>query len=114
MIIKKAKTLSEINSDLYNHKITIVKFGTTHCGACKVTENNIKSALKDCDDNVAFVVVDCEDCDDAVLDEFCVQNIPLTIVCQTTMDEWFEKTINTVFKKNGIVQKDEILKFLSI
>lgn len=60
----------------------IIKVGTTHCGMCKVMEENINKVLSK-DDTYKdwhFYIIDGENCEESILDILHVSNIPTTYI----------------------------------
>lgn len=100
--MKDVNKLADIKSAMKECIKGILKIGTEHCGMCNLVESNI-TALEIQYPMAAFLKVDAENCDDDVLDEFGVRNVPLTI---------FYKDGEIVDKRPGIVTKDDVKKFL--
>lgn len=102
-MITKVKTLDEILSYQAMYGKVCIKVGTPHCGACNVVEGNMMEVSKHCDD-ACFIIVNAEECEDAILDHFGIRSIPTVV---------FIKDAEVTSKKHGITTQQDFNAFLS-
>ena len=77
--MKEIKTFEELETVLNNNEKVLVKIGTSVCGPCKITENNLEEIKSDFPD-ILFVKVDADECSEELLDSFNIMSIPVLIL----------------------------------
>ena len=69
----------ELKKAYQEHELCLVKIGTTWCGPCKVVQINMEN-IENLHPNVYFISVNADNADDAIIDEYSIRSIPVTLV----------------------------------
>lgn len=101
--MKTLKTNKEIMQAISDSDNLVIKAGTSHCGMCNLMEERILEVQKE-HDNFDFCVIDTEDCDDDVLDEWGIAGIPTII---------FVKQGKVIYKMIRPAEKEKIEEIIS-
>ena len=77
--MEKIKTLEEYNNFTNNNNDCIVKVGAAWCGPCRVLEKTLHEIESE---QVALKMaeIDADDCDDELMTELGVRNIPVMFI----------------------------------
>ena len=70
--------INEFNKTIAENDICLVKIGTSHCGPCKIVQQNIEDIEKNNSD-VCFIEVDAEEADD-IVEKYNVRGVPVVLV----------------------------------
>lgn len=76
--MKEIKTNLELNEEIKNSNTVILKVGTGCCGPCQLVEKNLES-IESQYPETTFIKVDAEECDEEVIDDLGIRNIPTLI-----------------------------------
>lgn len=74
----EVKKKEELDKLLKEKKKVFIKFGQDGCGPCRLVETTLMKLEPEYPE-ITFIKVDCEECEDEVLDEFSIQSIPTLI-----------------------------------
>ena len=78
--MKELRTVEELDNLLAEQgkTLTVVKFGATWCGPCKMLERTI-SEIEPTLENVEFYGVDVDEADEALIERFQIQSVPVLL-----------------------------------
>jgi len=73
------KRLEELKSLIGENEKVVVKFGAEWCGPCKMMEKTLASLEEELPD-VKFAHIDVEECDQEIVEEYSIMNLPTVIL----------------------------------
>lgn len=106
MEIREIKTKQELQDiiESNSNSIIVCKFSAQWCGPCKQL-TKIITDLEDID-NIIFTEVDVDECDNSLVEEYQVMNIPQMVYFK--QGEEVDKTVGSLTKKQILEKINEL------
>ena len=73
------KTIGEVNRLVDRGGVVLLKVSTESCGPCSLLKRFVEELDSEYE-NLTIISVDAEECDDDVISEFSVRNVPTVLV----------------------------------